>query len=68
MVERVVLRIADVVGVGKLPVVPEIGLYVGKSHSMAAWPSLHLWESARPAVRVYPGERVEAGGGNNLDR
>ena len=65
VVERVVLRIADVVGVGRLPVVPGIGLDVGKRHSTASWPSLHLWESAGPAVRVYPEERVEVGGGNN---
>lgn len=67
VVERVVLMIADVVGVGWLPVVPEIGSDASKRDSSASWPSLHLWESAGPAVRAYPGERVEAGGGNNLD-
>lgn len=68
VVERVVLRIADVVGVGWLPVVPGIGSDVSKRHSTASWPSLNLWESAGPVVREYPGERVETAGGNNLDK
>lgn len=67
VVERVVLRIADVVGVGWTPVVPGIGSDVSKRYSTASWPSLCLWESAGPVAREYPGERVEADGGNNLD-